>query len=175
VLGGLCAIGFGAVSAGLSDTVGRRRIIGFALAACVPWSFAVMPLINTRDPLLFGLAIVGTYAILGIVAGPLASFIPEIFAARYRYTGAALSYNAGGIIGGAVPPMVAAALLASFGSWAIGAIMAVLGLISVACAFLLPETMDRTLTDDARSGRYSPTGGLQPARRSTMVPLPGVE
>jgi metabolite-proton symporter len=150
-LGGLCAIGFGAVSASLSDTLGRRRIIVFALIAGVPWSFAVMPMIDTRDPVLFGFAIVGTYAIIGIGTGPLAAFIPEIFATRYRYTGAALSYNIGGIVGGAVPPTIAAALLASYGSWAIGMMMAVLGLISCACAFLLPETMGRTLIDDARS------------------------
>jgi metabolite-proton symporter len=151
-ISGLCAIGFSAVSASLSDTLGRRRIIVCAFAVAIPWSLAVMPLINTRDPRLFGLAIFGTYAINGIAAGPLASFIPEIFATRWRYTGTALSFNIGGIIGGAVPPMIAASLVASYGSWAVGVMMAVLGLISFVCTFLLPETVGRTLTEHAGPG-----------------------
>jgi metabolite-proton symporter len=145
VLGGLCAIGAGALSASLSDTVGRRRIVVTALAAAIPWSFAIMPMVDTRDPVLFVSAIVGTFAIIGIVTGPLAAYIPEIFATRYRYTGAALSYNIGGIVGAAVPPMIAAALIASFGSWAIGVMMAALGLVSFACAAMLPETAGTTL------------------------------
>src|SRR5882672_9916635 len=94
----------------------------------------------------------------------MASFIPEIFATRYRYTGAAVSYNIGGIVDGAVPPM-AAALLASFGSWAIGAMMALcgllsFGLLSFVCAFLHPETIGKTLADNIRR---APTGTDIPA------------
>jgi MFS family permease len=42
------------LSAWRSDSVGRRQLIltGFGLA--VPWSFAVMPLMNTGSPVLFG-------------------------------------------------------------------------------------------------------------------------
>ena len=146
VVGGLFAIASSAVSAYLCDVVGRRRIILFGIAAGVPWSLAVVPLIDTRDPVLFGLAIVGAYAITGVSSGPTASFIPEIFATRYRYTGAALSYNIGAILGGAVPPVVAAALLASFGSFAIGVMMAVSALVSLVCGAMLPETLGKTLT-----------------------------
>jgi len=113
----------------------------------VPWAFAVMPLMDTRDPVLFGVAIVVTYAILGVLIGPLGSFIPETFATRYRYTGAGLAFNAGGIIGGAVPPMLAEALEASAGSWAVGLMMATLILVSLGCTALLPETLGGTLTD----------------------------
>jgi MFS family permease len=148
VLGGLVALAFTAVSAFLCDTVGRRRIILLGVAAAVPWSLVVMPLVDTGEPVMYALAIVGTNVITGTTIGPLASFIPEIFATRYRYTGAALSFNTGGILGGAVPPPIAAALLASFGSWAIGAMMAMCGLISFVCTFLLPETMGKTLAEN---------------------------
>ena len=60
-----------------------------------------------------------------------------------------MSYNIGGIVDGAVPPM-AAALLAPFGSWAIGAMMALCGLLSFVCAFLHPETIGKTLADNIR-------------------------
>jgi MFS family permease len=147
VLGGLSMIVLSAVSAILCDTLGRRRIIVFGFAVGVPWSFAVIPLLDTGDPVLFALAIVVIYAIVGISYGPVAAFMPEIFATRYRYTGAGLAFNLGGIIGGALPPLVAGALLRSFGGWAIGLMMAILVLISLVCTYMLPETMGASLTD----------------------------
>ena len=149
VVGGLSMVAFTAASAMACDTVGRRRfvLIGFALA--VPWSFAVMPLIDRGEPLTFAVVIVVTYALIGLATGPLASFIPEIFATRYRYTASGLSYNVGGIIGGAVPPLVAAALLSTFGSWAISAMMAGLTALSLICVLRLPETLGTTLQSTA--------------------------
>jgi MFS family permease len=146
VLGGISLIVFNALAGGWSDTYGRRRVMlcGFALA--VPWSFAVMPLLDTRSPALFGLAIVVMYALLGMMTGPMAAFIPEIFATRYRYTGAGLAFNAGGIVGGAVPPLVAGALVASVGGWAVGLMMAALVLLSLSCTARLPETAGTALT-----------------------------
>jgi metabolite-proton symporter len=147
VLGGLFVIPFIALAAIWCDRVGRRRVMLGGFVVGVPWAFAVMPLMDTRDPVLFGVAIVVTYAILGVLIAPLGSFIPETFATRYRYTGAGLAFNAGGVIGGAVPPMVAEALEANFGSWAVGLMMAILLLVSLGCTTLLPETLGGTLTD----------------------------
>ena len=144
VLGGLCAVGFAADSAILSDTYGRRRVMagGYALAA--PWSFVVFPLIETGNHAAFGAAIVGTYALIGICMGPMAAFLPEIFAAQYRYTGAALSHTIGGVVGGALPPVLSPMLLASYGGWAIAAMMGGLALASLVCVAALPETAGRS-------------------------------
>lgn len=146
VLGGLASIAVIALASVWSDRVGRRRVMLCGFAVGVPWVFAVMPLIDTGDPALFGVAIVVSYAIVGVLIGPLSSFIPETFATRYRYTGAGLAFNAGGILGGAVPPMLAGVLAASAGSWAIGLMMAVLLLTSLGCTVLLPETLGSKLT-----------------------------
>jgi MFS family permease len=145
VLGGLSMIALTALAAIWCDRFGRRRVMLCGFAVGVPWAFAVMPLIDTGNPTTFGVAIVLTYAILGVLIGPLGSFIPETFATRYRYTGAGLTFNAGGIIGGAVPPILAGVLAEIVGSWAIGLMMAVLTLISLGCTVLLPETMGSTL------------------------------
>ncbi|WP_192860382.1 MFS transporter [Mycobacterium sp. MS1601] len=140
VLGGVAMLITTALAATVCDRVGRRRVIltGFCLA--LPWSFLVMPLLDTDSTQLFGVAIVGTYAILGIASGPMASFLPEIFATRYRYSGAGLTFNLGGIIGGAVPPILAGPLVDAFGPLAIGVMMALLVGISLAATFRLPET-----------------------------------
>lgn len=145
VLGGLSLMLFTAISARLCDTYGRRTLILIGFTLGLPWSFAVLPLLDTGSQALFAVGIIGTFAILGVSYGPMASFIPEIFATRYRYSGAGLAFNLGGIVGGAVPPLVAGALLATYGSWAIGVLLAVLVLVSLLSTYALPETKDSVL------------------------------
>lgn len=140
VLGGLACIPCAALSASLCDRVGRRRVMLFGWAVGLPWSLVVIPLIDTGDPLLFGVAIVGTFAVAMGGSGPVTVFIPELFATRYRYTGTALAMNLAGVAGGAVPPLIAGALLAIYGGWAIGLMLATLVVVSLACIYLLPET-----------------------------------
>ena len=101
-------------------------------------------MVDTGSPILFVAGIIGTYAVLGFAKGRAASFTPEIFPTRYRYTGAGLAFNLGGIIGGAMPPTSAGVLMATFGGWAISLMMAIL-VLSFVCTFLLPETMGTSL------------------------------
>ncbi len=68
-----------------------------------------------------------------------------MFHTRYRYTGAGLGYNLAGVLGGAIPPLIAAPLASSFGSFAIGLMLAVLGVVSFVCTRALVETKDRAL------------------------------
>jgi predicted MFS family arabinose efflux permease len=140
VLGGLASIASIALSATLSDRVGRRRMLLVAWAGCLPWSFVVIPLINTGKPIFYAVAIVGMYALHAIGSGPMAAFVPELFSTRNRYSGSALSVNLAGVIGGALPPLVAGTLLATVGSWAIGLMLAALAVTSLVCTYLLPET-----------------------------------
>lgn len=140
VLGGLCTVGFVIASATLSDTYGRRLPLTVSYSLAVPWSLIVFPLIESRNQVLYAVAITVTYAIIGIAMGPLASFIPETFALTYRYTGAGLAHNIGGIVGGGVPPVISEYLLDAYGSWSIAAMLAGLALTSLVCIRLLKET-----------------------------------
>jgi MFS family permease len=140
VLGGLASIASVATSATLCDRVGRRRMMLVGWAGCLAWSFVVIPLMDTGKPVLCAVAIVGMYAVAAIGSGPTAAFIPELFATRYRYSGSALAVNLAGVIGGALPPLIAGTLLATYGSWAISLMLASLALASLACTHLLPET-----------------------------------
>ncbi|OSC41429.1 MFS transporter [Mycobacterium decipiens] len=147
VFGGLSMIALVVPAAVWSDRFGRRRVMLCGFVVGVPWAFAMMPLMDTGDSVLFAVAITVTYGIVGVVNGPLASFIPETFATRYRFTGAGLTFNAGGIVGGAAPPIVAGALATTVGGWAIGLMMAILILTSLGCTVLLPETRGSALMD----------------------------
>lgn len=102
--------------------------------------------------MLFALAIGGTFAVFGVSYGPIASFLPETFATRYRYTGAGLAFNLAGIVGGALPPLVAGLLVDDFGGWAVGLMMAGFVAVSVACTWMLPETKGTSLRDGIAAG-----------------------
>lgn len=147
-LGGFASMTFMAMSAILCDRLGRRRVMLVGWAACLPWSLVVMPLLDTGQPVLYAVAIVGMCTAAAIGSGPTAAFIPELFATRYRYSGSALAQNLAGIFGSASPPLIAGTLLASYGSWAIGLMLAVLVVTSLMCTYLLPETQGTALAVD---------------------------
>lgn len=141
VIGGVTALAFCALSALACDRFGRRRVIMVAVAAGVPWAFVLIPLVDTGNAVCFAVAIAGAYAVAGASYGPLGAFIPELFATRYRYSGAGLALNLAGLVGGAIPPLIAGPLAATWGGVAVGAMLAGFVGLSLVSTFLLPETM----------------------------------
>ncbi len=75
--------------------------------------------------------------VMGMVYGPLGAWLPSLFPARVRYTGASLAFNVGGILGGGIAPFLAQALadrggLAFVGLYLGGAaLLSFLGLLSL--------------------------------------------
>ncbi|MBO0884909.1 MAG: MFS transporter, partial [Mycobacterium sp.] len=145
LLGGLAGMASLAFSAALCDRFGRRRMILIGWAGCLPWSFVVLPLMDTGNSIWYAVAIVGIVAVSGVGFGPMAAFLPELFATRYRYSGTALAMNLGGVVGGALAPLIAEPLHVTFGGWAIGVMLASFALTSLVCTYLLPETNGRAL------------------------------
>ena len=147
-LSGMTSIACVAFSAWMSDRVGRRRMMLIGLAACLPCAFAVIPLMDTRNPVLYAVAVLSMFAAAAIANGPTGAFVPELFATRYRYSGAAVAMNLAGILGAAGPPLIAGTLLATYGAWAIGLMMATLIVVSFVSVCLLPETRGKPLDTD---------------------------
>jgi len=77
-----------------------------------------------------------------------ASFIPELFATRLRYTGASLGYQLATPLAGGVAPIIAASLVKYFGgqSWPLATYVVVVSLVSLVCVQLLAETSQKDLT-----------------------------
>ena len=67
---------------------------------------------------------------MGLVYGPLGSWLTELFPVRVRYTGASVAFNAGGILGGAMAPIVAQALAGNGGTELVGLYLALAGIVS---------------------------------------------
>ncbi|QIS07526.1 MFS transporter [Nocardia brasiliensis] len=142
------AVIFGAAtvfSAIYSDRLGRRRVIMVSSALAVFWSLALFPLLDTGSRLAFVISVLTTLAIFGVAYGPCGALLPEMFRTRYRYTGAGLGYNLAGVLGGAIPPLIATPLASQYGSNAIGVMLAGLAVLSFCCAKALVETKDHAL------------------------------
>jgi MFS family permease len=134
------------VSALVSDRLGRRRTLIWGTAAAIAWGLVMFPLMETGSIFLVGLALAGALALMGLVFGPMGAYLPELFKTEYRYSGASVAYSLGGVLGGAVPPLVATSMQAGgLGVMAIGGYVSAMALLSLLCLLALPETGDRSL------------------------------
>ena len=91
--GMVAAILFGiaiAASAMWSDRIGRRKVILTSCALAVPWVLVLFPVLEVGGKAAFAIGIFGTLMIFGVAYGPAGAMLPELFQARYRYTGAGL-------------------------------------------------------------------------------------
>ncbi|WZH52262.1 MAG: MFS transporter [Nocardioides alkalitolerans] len=132
------ALGAATLAGGVwSDRVGRRTVIITSGVLALAWALVLFPLLDTGTPLAFATGVVVTLAIFGLAFGPVGAYLPELFETRFRYTGAGAGYNLGGVLGGAVPPLLAPGLTASYGSIAVGVMLALLAVLSIACTAAL--------------------------------------
>jgi len=72
-------------------------------------------------------------AVMGFVYGPLGAWLPSLFPARVRYTGTSIAFNVGGILGGALAPIIAQALADRGGLQFVGLYLAIAAAASL-CA-----------------------------------------
>ncbi len=128
-----------------SDGAGRRRLVLAGSGLAVVWGLVLFPLLDTGQPVLIALALGGALFCMGVVYGPMGAYLPELFGARVRYSGASLAYNLGGVLGGAVSPLIATRLQAGFGSASVGWYVSAMAVVSLLCVLALPETREREL------------------------------
>ncbi len=125
----------------MSDRFGRRPIYLTGAVGALVWAFVFFWLLDTRSTGLIFLAAVGGLFWHAMMYGPQAAFISELFGTRVRYTGASLGYQLAGIVGGALAPIIAVALLARFGSTTpISLYLAVALLITIGAVIVATET-----------------------------------
>ncbi|MFF0158518.1 MFS transporter [Streptomyces sp. NPDC005263] len=126
----------------LGDRYGRRPLCLAGCAAAAGWMFPMVALLATGEPLLMFLGFLGAMLAFITMFAVIAAYLPELYEPRVRCTGAAVGYNLGGVVGGALTPIVATALAEQGGRvpWGVGAYLTAVALLSLGCFALLPET-----------------------------------
>jgi MFS family permease len=133
----------------ISDKVGRRPLILVGGLGVAVWAFPYFGLVDTASlPLIFVAVVVG-FVFQTLTYGPIASFLGELFAPNVRYSGASLAYQLSAIIVSGGTPFLMTALIARTGStMPVAAYIMVMGLITFACAWFLPETNTAEVRND---------------------------
>ncbi|MFE1770946.1 MFS transporter [Streptomyces sp. NPDC059008] len=126
----------------LGDRFGRRPLCLAGCAASALWMFPMVALLATGAPLLMFLGFLGAMLAFITMFAVIAAYLPELYEPRVRCTGAAVGYNLGGVLGGALTPIVATALAERGGPvpWGVAAYLTGIALLSLGCFALLPET-----------------------------------
>jgi MFS family permease len=133
----------GIVTAGWwADETSPRAVLMWGCVATVPAGLLMAPLMGSGSLVGVGLFLSLALFVMGLVYGPLGAFLPSLFPARVRYTGVSLAFNAGGILGGAMTPIVAQALAEKGDLSAVGLYLTAAGALSLA-GLMLTRPLNR--------------------------------
>jgi MHS family shikimate/dehydroshikimate transporter-like MFS transporter len=126
----------------LSDVIGRRPFYFIGVAFTVGFAFPLFWMLDTKNPGVVILAIVVALNFgHGLMFAPESTYLPELFGARTRYSGASFGFQASAAIGGGFAPIIATALAAAMGGTAGVSIMLImLAVVTLIAALFARET-----------------------------------
>jgi MFS family permease len=124
-----------------SDRIGRRPIMIGAAVALAAWAPIFFALAQQRSlPLLAAAVCTGAF-LHGLLAGPEAAWVAELFPTGHRVVGTSLAVQGASIFGGGPAPLIATALLGASGNTtAVIVYLVVAALISAVSVIAGPET-----------------------------------
>ncbi|PTD19350.1 MFS transporter [Sphingomonas fennica] len=118
-------------AAWLADLHDPRRVLMGGCIATIVTGMLMAPMLGGGSLLMVGAYLALSLWVMGFVYGPLGGWLPELFPARVRYTGASMAFNLGGIIGGGLTPAVAQVLARDHGLVPVGLYLAAAALLSL--------------------------------------------
>ncbi|TBN55393.1 MFS transporter [Glaciihabitans arcticus] len=134
---------FTLVAGPLAEKYGRRKTLIVTTIGIIVFGGLFVPLFAAGTPGVLGLLILG-FTLMGLTFGPMGSVLPELFPTNVRYTGSAISYNVASILGAAMAPAIALALLAFAGGSPVlvGLYLSAAALITLVALYISKETRD---------------------------------
>jgi len=138
---------FTLVAGPLAERFGRRKTLIFTTIGIIVFGGLFVPLFGAGTVGVVALLIIG-FTLMGLTFGPMGSVLPELFPTNVRYTGSAISYNVASILGAALAPTIALALLAlADGSPVyVGLYLSAAAIITLVALFISKETKNMDYT-----------------------------
>jgi MFS transporter, MHS family, shikimate and dehydroshikimate transport protein len=152
LLAGVAEIAGILIFAYVADRVGRRPVALWSAALVFLLAYPFFWLVNTEVPILIWAAMsLWTFA-AGALYGITGVFIAELFEARVRYSGISFGYQMAGMLGGALAPIIATALIqwAGGASWPVATYLAANSLVSLVAVYLASERYRVEIHDESR-------------------------
>jgi MFS family permease len=132
-----CFLALGIVLAAVhADRTSPRRVLVIGALATVVLGLAFGPGLGAGSLWLVFATLAAALLIMGYVYGPLGAWLPTLFPVPVRYSGISVAFNAGGIIGGAVTPVLAQLLAAEGWGAQAGLLLSVAGAVTLAGVML---------------------------------------
>ncbi|MER5869731.1 MFS transporter [Streptomyces sp. NPDC002044] len=152
----------------LSDRIGRRPVTLIGSVGMTGWAFVFFTMLDTKSFPVIAAAVTVGLVLHGAMYGPQAAFISEMFDTRVRYSGASMGSQLASIIGGALAPIIAVALLDRYGSSVpISLYLAAATLVTTLTVLVARETRGRSLARD-----HEPAATTVPGRRPAHESIP---
>lgn len=123
----------------LSDLYGRKTLIRIAILLYILLSYPAFIIMESSLYMLI-LAVILLSLPLMLIWGSYGAAAPELFRAKYRYSGNALSYNIGNSFFGGTIPFVATLLFVSLGFNAPAWLLIISSVIMIPIIYYMPET-----------------------------------
>jgi MFS family permease len=148
--------------ANVADRIGsRRRAVALWTALIIVLlSYPYFWLIDTGTTIWIGIAMSAKAFAGGALYGVIGVLMAELFPARLRYSGISLGYQLAALLGGALAPVIATALVqwAGGASWAVASYVAGNAILTLMAVYLASDRY-RVAIHDHRSGDRSPLAG----------------
>lgn len=100
----------------LSDRIGRKPVTAAGLVLSAIWAVFAWQVFDTGQSGPIVAILVAGLVAHGLMYGPQAAFLSEMFPTRMRYTGISIGYQVTSIFAGAMAPVLAGTLLAMYSS-----------------------------------------------------------
>ncbi len=112
------------VSGYASDRFGAGNVLMAGCGLTMLVALTIVPTLGSGEPPLVALFLSMALFAMGLTYGPLGAWLPSLFPARVRYSGASVAFNMAGILGGGLAPLIAQRLSDNAGLGAVGAYLA---------------------------------------------------
>jgi MFS family permease len=127
-----CFLALGIVIAVVwADRHSPSRVLLAGAGATVVLGFVFGPGLASGSAWLVVLTLSVSMLVMGLVYGPLGGWLPRLFPVSLRYSGISVAFNAGGILGGAVTPVLAQMMATSGWGAQAGWLLSAAGIVTL--------------------------------------------